>query len=379
MLRSKNLVIFVAAWTALVCQADEGMWLVNQFPKETVRKRYGVEVTDPFLAHVQRASVRFNNGGSGSFISPQGLMFTNHHVGRDCIQKVSTADHDYIANGFYAASPAEEKKCPDLEVNVLLKIDDVTAKVKEGEAPRAASAEVNQARKEAMARIEKECNTATGNRCDVVTLFSGGRYDLYQYKKYTDVRLVFAPEESIAAFGGDPDNFTYPRYCLDFSMFRAYENDKPVESKDYLRWSREGVKDGELTFVTGNPGTTGRLLTVAQLEYSRDVSYPFLYARLASLIQALEAYGAKSAENKRVAGEDLLYTQNSYKAYTGFLAGLRDSQLMGRKRDEEQTLRAAVNADPKMREQFGKIWDDVAAVYEQARQFSREYSLTNVA
>jgi hypothetical protein len=376
MLISKRLLVFAAAWTALVCQADEGMWLVNQFPKETVRKRYGVEVTDPFLAHVQRASVRFNNGGSGSFISPQGLMFTNHHVGRDCIQKVSTAEHDYIANGFYAASPADEKKCPDLEVNVLLKIDDVTAKVKEGEAPGAASADVNQARKAAMARIEKECNTSTGNRCDVVTLFSGGRYDLYQYKKYTDVRLVFAPEESIAAFGGDPDNFTYPRYCLDFSMFRAYENDKPVESKDYLRWSRDGVKDGELTFVTGNPGSTGRLLTVAQLEYSRDVSYPFLYARLATLIQALEAYGAKSPENKRTAGEDLLYAQNSYKAYTGFLVGLRDPQLMGRKRDEEQTLRAAVNADPKKSEQFGKIWDDVAAAYDQARQFSREYSLT---
>src|SRR5258706_11971994 len=197
MLMLKRLLFLTAALAVVSAWADEGMWLANQFPKETVRKRYGVEVTDPFLAHVQRASVRFNNGGSGSFISPQGLMFTNHHVGRDCIQKVSTADHDYIANGFYAASPADEKKCPDLEVNVLLKIDDVTAKVKEGEAPGAAIAGVNEARKAAMARIEKECNTATGNRCDVVTLFSGGRSDLYQYKKYTADRLFFRPTQSI--------------------------------------------------------------------------------------------------------------------------------------------------------------------------------------
>src|SRR5436853_3035796 len=173
------------------------MWLTNQFPKDAVRKRYGVSVTDQFHDHARLSSVRFNNGGSGSFISPQGLLFTNHHVGRDCIQKVSSADHDYVAIGFYAASPADERKCPDLEVNVLLKIDDVTAKVKEGEKPDADTASVdnaavNQSRKAAMARIEKECASGTGNRCDVVTLYSGGRYDLYQYKKYTDVRLVFA-------------------------------------------------------------------------------------------------------------------------------------------------------------------------------------------
>src|SRR5579863_1153764 len=200
----KRLALTAALSAGLLCLADEGMWLVNQFPK-----------------HIQRSSVRFNNGGSGSFISPEGLLFTNHHVGRDCIQKVSTADHDYVAQGFYAASAADEKKCPDLEVNILLDIQDVTAKVKEGGKPDADTAAVNQARKAAMARIEKECAATSGNRCDVVTLYSGGRYDLYQYKKYTDVRLVFAPEEAIAAFGGDPDNFNYPRYCLDFAIFRA--------------------------------------------------------------------------------------------------------------------------------------------------------------
>jgi hypothetical protein len=213
----------------------------------------------------------------------------------------------------------------------------------------------------------------------VVTLYSGGRYDLYQYKKYTDVRLVFAPEDSIAAFGGDPDNFTYPRYCLDFSLFRAYENDKPVASKQYLRWSRAGVKDGELTFVTGNPGTTGRLLTMDQLDYSRDVSYPLLHARLEAMIQALKTYGARSAENKRVAGDDLLSAQNSYKAYTGFLTGLRDPQLMARKREDEQTLRAAVEADAGKRARFGKIWDEVAASYRAFQPDAKEYVLTTPA
>jgi hypothetical protein len=376
MLISKRLVFSMALLAGLAAWADEGMWPVNQFPKDAVNKRYGVQITDPLLEHIQLSSVRFNNGGSGSFISPQGLMFTNHHVGRDCIQKVSTADHDYVASGFSAASLGDEKKCPDLEVNVLLKIEEVTAKVKDGEKPGDDTAKVNQARKAAMARIEKECAAATGNRCDVVSLYSGGRYDLYQYKKYTDVRLVFAPEESIAQFGGDPDNFTFPRYCLDFSMFRAYENDRPVESKHYLRWSHAGVKDGELTLVSGNPGTTGRMLTMAQLEYGRDVSYPLMYARLASMIKALDTYSAQNPENKRVAGEDMLSAQNSYKAYTGFLKGLRDPQLMARKRDEEETLRAAVKLDPEKLKKFGKVWDEVAASYQQFRPSSKEYALT---
>lgn len=356
--------------------ADEGMWLVNQFPAQAVKSKYGFEVTGAFLGHIQRASVRFNNGGSGSFISPQGLLFTNHHVGRDCIQKVSSAQHDYVAQGFYAASADGEKKCPDLEINVLLQIDEVTAKVKEGEKPGADTAQVNQARKAAMARIEKECAARTDDRCDVVTLFSGGRYDLYQYRKYTDIRLVFAPEESIAAFGGDPDNFNYPRYCLDFAIFRAYEKGRPVASKDYLRWSRAGAQDGELTFVAGNPGTTGRLMTMAQLEYSRDKAYPFLHAKLAAAIQALQAFGATGPENKRVAGHDLLSAQNSYKAYTGFLAGLRDPRLMERKAREEKKLRAAVDADPEMRAKYGSAWDDIADAYRRFQPASNAYSLT---
>ncbi|MEO7652430.1 MAG: S46 family peptidase, partial [Bryobacteraceae bacterium] len=238
------------------------------------------------------------------------------------------------------------------------------------------SASQGQARREMMARIEKECATASGNRCDVVTLYSGGRYDLYRYRKYTDVRLVFAPEESIAAFGGDPDNFTYPRYCFDLSFFRAYENGKPVASKHFLPWSKTGVKDKELIFVPGNPGTTGRLLTMAQLEYSRDISYPVLYRRLEAMIRALMKFSENDAESKRVAGDSILSAQNSYKAYTGFLKGLRDASLMGRKRDEEQTLRASVAADSERTRKYGKVWDEVAAAYKQATEYSKAYNLS---
>jgi hypothetical protein len=281
-----------------------------------------------------------------------------------------------MGKGFYAASQADEKACPALEVNVLLNIEDVTAKVTADVKAGMPTAEANQVKKAAMTRLEKECNAATGNRCDVVTLFSGGQYHLYQYKKYTDVRLVFAPEESIAAFGGDPDNFTYPRYCLDFALFRAYENGKPVDSsKNYFRWSKAGVNDGELTFVPGHPGTTGRLMPVTGLEFSRDVSYPLVLRRLESLVDTLEGYGAENAENKRVARDNLLSQQNSLKAFKGFMAGLKDDRLIERKRADERKLRAAIADDPKKQAQFGKVWDEVAAGYEAYRQLYVPYAL----
>ena len=230
-------------------------------------------------------------------------------------------------------------------------------------------------RKARIVRIEKECATSTGNRCDIVTLYSGGQYSLYQYKKYTDVRLVFAPEFSIAQFGGDPDNFTYPRYCLDFSLFRAYENGKPVSTPDYLAWSHTGVKDGELTFVSGNPGSTGRLQTIAQMQFSRDVSYHMILTMLKEKIDALLAFSAKSVENKRVAQDYLDEAQNSYKAYSGFLAGLKDPKLMDRKRAEERKLRAAIDDDPEKKKKFGKVWDELTDAYKEYATFFKPYYL----
>jgi hypothetical protein len=278
-----------------------------------------------------------------------------------------------MANGFQSASEDAEKVCPDLEVDALLGTSDVTAKVNEGITAATAPADANKMRKAAVARIEKDCVEATKNRCDVVTLYSGGEYSLYQYKKYTDVRLGFAPEYRVAQFGGDPDNFTYPRYDLDFSLFRAYENGKPASTPDYLAWSKEGVKDGELTFVTGNPGSTGRLQTVAQMEFARDYSLPLILGILKDRIQGLLTFGAKSAENKRIAQDYLDEDRNSFKAITGFEAGLKDAALMARKRDDEAKLRGRIAADPEKERQFGAVWDQLAAAYKEYATIFKPY------
>lgn len=370
-----SVAVLLAAACAGLCRADEGMWLPNAFPKQAVEKKYHFQVTDAFLHHMQLSAVRFNNGGTGSFVSPDGLLFTNHHVGADCIQKISSGHEDYMKNGFLARTQAEERSCPDLEINVLLKIEDVTPKVTAGITPRTPAAEANTKKKAAMSAIEKACTESTGNRCDVVTLYSGGLYHLYQYRKYTDIRLVMAPEFGIAFFGGDQENFTYPRYNLDITFFRAYENGKPAHVENFFKWSKTGVKEGDLTFVPGNPGSTGRLATVTELEFSAKYSYPLVQKRLASLIEALEQYMAKGPEQKRIANENLFGMQNSYKAYTGFLSGLRDPQLMARKRQEEKELKAAIAKNPAEAEEFAKFWDELATTYQNYTKFYKEYWL----
>jgi hypothetical protein len=374
---SSRTLICVCGLAALAApvRADEGLWLFESFPKALLQKRHGVRASDGFLRHLQMSAVRFNSGGTGSFVSSSGLLFTNHHVGADCIQKLSGPGRDYLNQGFLAASQSEERPCPDLEVNVLLKSADVTTRVNAGVEPRTPAAEANQKRKAAMSAIEKECSAASDNRCDVVTLFSGGRYHLYEYKKYTDIRLVFAPEFGIAFFGGDPDNFTYPRYCLDIAFFRAYENGQPAKVEHFFGWSKEGAKDGDLIFTSGNPGTTGRLATVAQLEFSRDASYPLIHRRLSSLIAALEEYRRKGPEEHLAAQENLFSQTNSQKAYTGFLGGLNEKALMDRKRADEKLLRANLARDPKKREEFGRVWDDLATAYAEYRKFYRQYFL----
>jgi hypothetical protein len=335
----RRLSLFIALILALAAPmalADEGMWLYNAFPKEQVKARYGFLPTQEWLDHVRLSSVRFNNGGSGSFVSADGLTFTNHHVGADCIQKLGKEGTDYMKIGFYAKNRAEEAKCPDLELNELVGIEDVTAKIKTAAAQGMTAAEAGQAQRAAMSSIEKDCSTTTGLRCDVVTLYSGEVYNLYKYKKYTDVRLVFAPEFDIAFFGGDPDNFTYPRYDLDISFFRVYENGKPAHLENYLRWSKSGVKDGELIFVSGHPGNTDRLKTVAQMEYLRDVDYPSRLAIYKEHIDQLQKFSAESVENARIAREDLFRYQNSQKAITGYLGGVRDQAATAKKAHEEQ-------------------------------------------
>jgi hypothetical protein len=297
--------------------ADEGMWLYNAFPGDRVQKQYGFLPTQPWLDHLRLSSVRFNNGGSGSFVSADGLAFTNHHVGADCIQKLATSGADYMKNGFYAKTQAEEAKCPDLELNVLVGIDDVTEKVKAAVTTSMSTADSAQAQRSAMSAIEKDCSSSSGLRCDVITLYSGAVYNLYKYKKYTDVRLVFAPEFAAAFFGGDPDNFTYPRYDLDITFFRVYENDKPVHLDNYLQWSKVGVKDGDLIFVSGHPGGTDRLKTVAELQFLKTVDYPSRLASYKERIAVLQKFSAESDENARVAQEEIFGLQNSQKAILG--------------------------------------------------------------
>jgi len=347
-------ILAVAAPLAL---ADEGMWLFNAFPKERVQARYGFAPNQAWLDHVRLSSVRFNNGGSGSFVSADGLAFTNHHVGADCIQKLSKAGTDYMKTGFYAKTHADEAKCPDLELNVLMNIEDVSAKVKASGNPGMSAAEAGQAQRAAMSAIEKDCTTSTGMRCDVVTLYSGEVFHLYQYKKYTDVRLVFAPEFDAAFFGGDPDNFTYPRYDLDISFFRIYENDKPVHLEHYLKWSKTGVKDGDLVFVPGNPGNTERLKTVSQLQFLKDVDYPTRLANYKRRIALFQKFAAESVENARIAQEDIFGYQNSQKAITGYFEGLRDLAAMSAKNmAERQQEKLYIEKHP----QGPNPWEEIA-------------------
>lgn len=356
-------------------RADEGMWLFNNPPQKLLKERYKFEPTEAWLEHLQKSSVRFNSGGSGSFVSAQGLVMTNHHVGADALQKLSTAERDLMAAGYYAAKPADELKCVDLELNVLYEIEDVTAKVNAAVKPDMSSADAEQARRAVMNTIEKESLDATKLRSDVVTLYQGGLYHLYRFKRYTDVRLVFAPEKAIAFFGGDPDNFEYPRYDLDVCFFRAYEDDKPAQIKHFLKWSKDGAVDGELIFVSGHPGRTNRLNTVEHLDFLRDNSYPFILNHLRRQEVLLGSWGERSAENARRSNDDLFGIKNSRKARLGMLAGLQDPAVMHQKRDAEAALREKVAADPKLQVKYGDAWDLVSASLQTAREIYLHFLL----
>lgn len=366
----KILGFVVAVMAAAPAGADEGMWTFNNFPKQLVKQRYGFDVTDKWLEHVRLSSVRFNSGGSGSFVSPRGLVMTNHHVGVDCIDKLAQKDHDYVKDGFFAKTPADEIKCPDLELNVVVGIEDVTQKVKSVEKPGMDEAAVNKAQKEKMSALEKACADKSKGRCDVVTLYQGGAFHMYRYKKYTDVRLAFAPEFQIAFFGGDPDNFEYPRYDLDVAFFRVYENGKPVAPRHYLKWSAAGAKDGELVFVPGNPGNTERLDTVAQLELLRDTAYPTLLGDFKGLREALLAYAKRGAEEARQARTPLFGVDNSIKAIGGYHKGLLDKALMTKKAEEEAATRQKLGA------KHAGIWDAIAQSQKTYAGIYARYMLT---
>jgi hypothetical protein len=342
-------------------RADEGMWLFNQPPREIVRERYQFEPTDAWLDHLQKSSVRI--GASGSFVSEDGLLISNHHVGAGSLQKLSTKEKNYLRDGFYARTPAEELKCLDLEINVLQSIEDVSARVNAA-IPKDADAEAAfAARRKVIAGIEKESLDRTGLRSDVVTLWQGGTYQLYRYKRYTDVRIVFAPEQQAAFFGGDPDNFEFPRYDFDICLFRAYENGKPARTKDFLKFSPTGPRDGELVFVSGHPGGTSRLLTMAELDNLRDQALPFRLVMLKRDEVLLANWSARAEENARRAKEYLFGVQNSRKALDGRLAGLLDPELMDKKIKAEADFKAQLAAKPE--------FSDALAAYDKIAEATR--------
>jgi hypothetical protein len=339
---------------------DEGMWLFTNPPKAHLKAKYNFEPTDAWLNHLQKSSVRFNSGGSGSFVSANGLVMTNHHVAADALQKMGTKDHNYYRDGFHAKTYAEESKCEAMELNVLMSIEDVTERVNASSKAGAKAEDSFAARRAVISEIEKESLDKTSLRSDVVTLYQGGAYHLYRFKKYTDVRLVFAPEQQIAFFGGDPDNFEYPRFDLDMAFFRVYENDKPAKIEHFLKWSKAGAKEDELVFVSGHPGKTNRLNTVDELQYFRDIGYPFLLNRLNRWEVLLNAFSGRSEENARQAKEFLFGVQNSRKARVGGLGGLLDPELMARKQAYELKLKEAVAKDAKLAD-AKTAWDKVTA------------------
>lgn len=359
---------------ATISRADEGMWLFNNPPLKVLQDKYHFQPTAAWLEHVQKSSVRFDNGGSGSFVSADGLVMTNHHVGSDCLGKISTKERNYLETGFEAKSNAEEPKCGDLELNVLMSIEDVTGRVSGAVKPGMDAAASEKSRRAEINSIEKESQDKTGLRSDVVTLYNGGQYHLYRYKRYTDVRLVFAPQKAIAFFGGDPDNFEYPRYDLDICFFRVYENDKPVHVDNYLKWSASGASEGELIFVSGHPGRTERGDTVAHILYQRDLSVPGALNMLRRREVMLQNYSGRSAENARRAEDDLFSIQNSRKALLGVLAGLQDPAIIAKKRDAENELRAAVTKNPQWAEAYGDAWDRIAATLKTQVKLRDEYN-----
>ncbi|MCA9213276.1 MAG: S46 family peptidase [Planctomycetales bacterium] len=365
--------------------ADEGMWLFEDLPVDYLKSKYGFAPTEEWAEHVRLSSVRFNSGGSASFVSSQGLVLTNHHVAADTLHKLSSPKNNYAEDGFLAKNRDDEIKAPDLELNQLVSIEDVTDDVNQAVTPGMSPSEASKARQAAMAQIEKASLDKTLLRSDVITLYGGAKYHLYRFKKYTDVRLVWAPEAKAAFFGGDADNFEYPRYCLDVTLFRVYEDGKPAEIDHFLKYSANGAADGELVFVSGNPGRTQRIFTVDALKYLRDHRMPYILDLLRRREILLQQFGFEGKEQERRARDELFGIQNARKAYTGMLQGLQNPEFLDQKSAQETKLLATLNADAKLRSS-ATTWDTIrdvqnrqAELLGQSASFSRMSRLYSIA
>ena len=351
--------------------ADEGMWTLDNLPLQRLQQRYGFRPAPGWVEHLQKASVSFG-GGSGAFVSADGLVLTNHHVARGQLQKLSSREHDYMREGFFARGAAEEAKCPDLELRVLVSTENVTERVKKAVDAKATESQQSAQRRAVFAALEKESREKTGLQSRVVDLYHGGEFWIYRYKKYTDVRLVMAPERRIAFFGGDWDNFCYPRHDLDFAFFRIYENGAPVHPQRWFRWNPAGPNDQDLVFVSGNPGQTARQLTVSQLEYQRDGFLPIRIAQGAHRLEALRRFSAKGPEQARRAADRIAGLSNNYKRQKAFLEVLKDPAVMEKKRREEESLKARAAKNPKAAAECEGAWDRIAAAQQELMRRSAE-------
>ncbi|MGH6784134.1 MAG: S46 family peptidase [Sphingomicrobium sp.] len=331
--------LLAASFAAAPASAEEGMWTFDGFPAAKMRAEYGWAPDQKWLDRVRNAAVRLTGGCSASFVSPSGLILTNHHCVATCIQNNSTAENDLLNKGFAAAARTDERKCPGQQAEVVTSISDVTGEVKAAIGVNTGEA-LTKARDARIAELEKAgCSDTATTRCQVVGLFGGGQYKLYKYRKFSDVRLVWAPEDRAATFGGDPDNFNFPRWSLDFSLMRVYENGKPARTPDYLRWRPEGPRAGDPVFVPGHPGSTSRLLTLEQLKFNRSVTFPQYIARNSELRGRLIEWGKTGDEPKRIVQENLLGLENSLKVYRGLQSALLDDRLMDFKTTRERELR----------------------------------------
>ena len=351
---------------------DEGMWLFNDFPSERLGKLHGFTPSQEWLDHVRMSAARVGAGCSGSFVSPNGLVMTNHHCAARCIEQLSSAKKDFVASGFYAKTEKDEVKCPEMEVDQLVSITDVTDRVL-GATKGLSGAKFNEANKGEQSKIEKECAKSDDVRCDVVTLYRGGRYNLYKYQRHQDVRLAFAPEFASAFFGGDPDNFNFPRYNLDVTFLRVYKDNKPVTGGQFFKWSQSGAKEGDLTFVAGHPHRTSRDITVAEFEFLRDVELPAKLLRLSEWRGLLTEFQTKGAEQKRMAAGRLFGIENSLKGTKGRVEALKDPEVFGKKVATEKELRAKVEADPAMKEAYGGAWEAIAEAEKKMRNIQSRY------
>jgi V8-like Glu-specific endopeptidase len=344
--------------------ADEGMWTFDSFPRVAVKQKYGVDVTDAWLTSLRSRIARLENGCTGSFVSGSGLVLTNHHCAQSCLAENSSASRDLVADGFLAATADQEIRCQSEQISVLVGSEDVTARVT-SEVQAAPAAEATTVRNKAFTSLEQACEERAAKagaplKCETVTLYQGGQYWLYKYKRYTDVRLAFAPESAVASFGGDPDNFQFPRWCLDMTLLRVYENGKPAVTPDHLAVDWNGAADGAPVFVAGHPGSTDRLLTVAQLKSQRDVFLPFWLLRMSELRGRLIQFSKTSPEASRRAKDILDSIENSIKVRRMEQVALNDDTLMASKEADENKLREAVEKNPALRASARTAWDDIA-------------------